>query len=88
MGYYDNRSINMVDENVKTLVEELEFIIESYDDPNFSRYLLLVAQVIDLLPISFKWKQDILYVLLLQGEILEIEKLNRCRYSHYKVEGI
>jgi len=90
MGRYDNRSINMDDENVKALVEELELIIESHDDPNFSRYLLVVAQIMDLLPVPFEWKQDILYVLLLQGEILELEKVNRSLNSHFKYreEGI
>jgi hypothetical protein len=76
-------------ENVKALVEELENIIESHNQ-EFIRYLLVIAQIMDLLPIPFTWKQDILYALLLQGEIIELEKVNRCLNSHYndKVERI
>jgi len=76
-------------ENVKALVEELENIIESHNQ-EFIRYLLVIAQIMDLLPIPFTWKQDILYALLLQGEIVELEKVNRCLNSHYndKVERI
>lgn len=90
MAYYGYRSINMDDkENVKALVEELENIIESHNQ-EFIRYLLVIAQIMDLLPIPFTWKQDILYALLLQGEIVELEKVNRCLNSHYndKVERI
>jgi hypothetical protein len=79
-----------MDENIKALVEELETIIDSHSDQEFVRYLLIVAQIMDLLPISFEWKQDILYALLLQGEILELERVNRSLNSHFKhrVEGI
>jgi hypothetical protein len=79
-----------MEENVKALIEELETIIESHSDINFVKYLLIIAQIMDLLPIPFSWKQDILYALLLQGEILELEKVNRCLNSHSNdmVEGI
>ena len=89
MVFYGNRSINMVDENIKSLVEELENTVESHDE-EFIRYLLIIAQIMDLLPIPFTWKQDILYALLLQGEILELEKVNRSLNIHFKdkVEGL
>jgi len=76
-------------EDIKALVEELENIIESHNQ-EFIRYLLVIAQIMDLLPIPFTWKQDILYALLLEGEIVELEKVNRCLNSHSKdkVEGI
>jgi hypothetical protein len=79
----------MDNENIKALIEELETIIESHNQ-EFIRYLLIIAQIMDLLPIPFEWKQDILYTLLLQGEILELEKVNRSLNSHFKdmVEGI
>jgi len=79
----------MVDENIKSLVEELENTVESHDE-EFIRYLLIIAQIMDLLPIPFTWKQDILYALLLQGEILELEKVNRSLNIHFKdkVEGL
>jgi len=78
------------EENIKSLVEELEAIVESHSNPDFTRYLLIVAEIMDLLPIPFTWKQDILYALLLQGEILELEKVNRSLNIHFKdkVEGL
>ena len=66
----------------EALVEELEDIIDSYNE-EFVRYLLLVAQIMDLLPIPFTWKQDILRALYLQGEISKIEELDRCLNSRF-----
>ena len=73
----------------EALVEELEYIIDSHNE-EFTRYLLLMAQIMDLLPIKFEWKQSILRALYLQGEISKIEELDRCLNSQFKdrFEGI
>jgi len=68
---------NMSNRSFEALVEELENIIDSHNE-EFVRYLLLVAQIMDLIPINFQWKQDILRALYLQGEISKIEELDRC----------
>ena len=80
------------DMSVESLKQEMEEWVDEYaDNPVFVNYLLLIADIMDLLPLRFEQKQAILYILLLQGEVIKLEHLNRSLnriYNKDKVEEI
>jgi len=91
MGIYGYMA-NDMHMSVESLKEELDEWLEKYaNNPIFVNYLLLVGDIMDLLPLSFEQKQALLYILLLEGEVVKIERLNRSlnrTFNKDKVEEI
>jgi len=79
-------------ENVDVVFEELDKLLDKYaKNPTFIHYLLTVADIMDLLPLDFEDKQNLLYILILQGEIIKLEWIDKILYSRYdnsKADGI
>ncbi|UTU47218.1 hypothetical protein [Archaeal virus sp.] len=78
-----------MDNAIESLKEELDGWLDKYaNSPVFTNYLLIIADIMDLLPLDIDRKQAILYILLLQGEILRLERLNRCLNREYNKDMV
>jgi hypothetical protein len=68
---------------IEAIKEELDRLIEQYgNNPIFIRYMLILADIMDIIPLSFEEKQTILQILIYQGEIIKLERLNRTLNKH------
>jgi len=72
-----------MDISIENIKEELDEWIDKYANNSiFTNYLLLIGDIMDLLPLNFEQKQALLYILLLEGEVVKIERLNRSLNKH------
>jgi len=66
---------------IEAIKEEFDRLIEQYvNNPIFTRYMLILADIMDLIPLSFEEKQAILQILIYQGEIIKLERIDRYLY--------